>query len=256
MRFFAAAVVSALVAQARAQPVEETPPIDEAMQGALDDANAHRAWLAPTALTAPAGTWTIVSYEVAVAGLIFSVTDRLEVGAMTFLPISDELPTLAWGHVKLRVLDSGSVHGALRLDGVYVHEVTDASEDDEITHTIASAMAAVTLCVDVRCRSHLGAALGVAFTGTGDELPIGGAASAVVAMTDVVKLVFELDAGYIVNDPHDSPYGAFAWAGVRFTSRAAGVDLGVMRPLCDDCIEKRLKYGFPFVMATIRSVPD
>jgi hypothetical protein len=256
MRFFAALSLIGLVAQAHAQPAEA--PAKAPVVAGTDDAHAGHTWLAPTALTSPAGSWSISSVELLLIGGTYAITDRLEVGAMTFLPAGQfDGVALGWGHAKMRVVDAGNVHGALRLDGIYTYEGMDHYEDVARSEAIAAASAVVTVCIDDACRSHASASGGVVFAGASDdEVPFAGALSTVIAVSKRMKLVFELDAGYTANDPHATPYGVLAWAGVRLATPRLGIDLGVAKPICDNCVDDDFKLGIPFLAATYRSLPD
>ncbi len=63
--------------------VEQDPPgLD---RGTAEDPHGDRAVLLPTALTQPAGTVSISSYDLVFAGLTFGVTDRLQVSTTALL---------------------------------------------------------------------------------------------------------------------------------------------------------------------------
>src|SRR5213596_3632447 len=55
----------------------QPPPAEESHvdKGILEDANAGRSWISPTALTEPAGTWTFSDFELLLASLQYSPTD-------------------------------------------------------------------------------------------------------------------------------------------------------------------------------------
>lgn len=55
-------------------------------QGVLNDANAGRGWIAPTALAEPGGTWSISSYELFLISIGYAVSDQLSISATTIPP--------------------------------------------------------------------------------------------------------------------------------------------------------------------------
>jgi hypothetical protein len=213
--------------------------------GIRADAHANRAWAAPTALTPPAGTFAIVDYELVLGGIIFAPTDRIEVGLLTIPPIDGFL--FAWAHAKFRVLDINYFHAALRVDGLITNETEDPA---------GAASVAITMCIDPACHSHLGAMFVAARFD--EETGIGGALSSVFSISEHMKIMFELDAGYspTERDTFDKVEPLLVWYGLRLTSKKVGFDLGFAKPICDDCDDEDLDTGYPFLAFTYRFTRD
>src|SRR5688572_4326576 len=94
-------------------------------EGVLDDANAGHAFLTPTALTMPAGTWAFSDDELVFVGIAYAPSDRVEIGLKTLLPVIDEMPTFGFLTAKVQVIKAGSVRVALHGAGIYFDEYSD-----------------------------------------------------------------------------------------------------------------------------------
>ena len=193
------------------------PGID---QGIAEDASSGRGWVMPTALMAPAGTWTLSDYElIAVAGS-YAVTDRLALSIGTVLPVDSQ--RVAGASAKLQLFGSPRV----RIAAQSALAVSWTGDGDPIG--LASAGGAVTLCIDLACRSHLSGYLGAGLVHDKalSGLVIAGGSLA-LALGTHMKAVLELENG----TGYDLARGALGWYGLRFNARAFTFDLGLATPL-------------------------
>ncbi len=62
-------------------PVVPVEPVSNVDKGIVEDANAGRMWLSPTALTEPAGTWSFSDYDLLVVGLSYAATDTVSISS-------------------------------------------------------------------------------------------------------------------------------------------------------------------------------
>ena len=230
------------------QPVEPVSNIDK---GIVEDANAGRTWLAPTALTEPAGTWSFSDYELLLVGLSYAATDTLSFSANTLLPIVEDMPFWLLVNGKAQIVRSGNVRFALQ--GALIHARVEGEGA-----TAAILGGALTYCIDPECRSLLNAYVGAGFAHEDQSaVPLALSASLLYGINKHVKLMLEADTGYIAGGGIDAAADGFlAWYGVRFTSKIIGVDLGFMKPICDGCEDSGLVMGIPFVSFTYRSFKD
>jgi hypothetical protein len=229
-------------------PAAENPNVDA---GVVADANSGRAWLMPTALSAPKGTWSFSDFELFLVSASYAVTDQFSIGATTLVPISSDIPFWALFSAKMQVLRSGSLrvalHGAATL-------VTGGDTDG---FSAAEVGGAATLCLDTACHSHVSGFVGAGFalTEENNAVPIivGGALAARLGKR--VKFVAEVDTGLIagggINETAD---GFLLWYGLRFTSRNIGVDVGFMKPIIGDSDDDSFPIGFPIVSFTYRGL--
>lgn len=218
--------------------------------GVIEDANAGRAWLMPTALAAPKGTWSFSYYELFLVSASYAFTDQLSVSATTMIPIVDDLPFGELFNAKLQIRRAGN----LRVAAQGAVMVTD---DAGGSFSAGELGAAATYCIDTECRSHVSGFLGAAFSDADQSsVPFLVAGSLVAKLTKHVKLVFEADSGIIAGDINDTADGLLAWYGLRFTSRNIGFDLGfaklIISGTSDD--DDVFPIGLPFVSLTFRGL--
>lgn len=226
-------------------PVEPPSKVDK---GIIEDANAGRSWVMPTALTEPAGTWSFSDYELFLVSLGYAVTDELSISATTMLPIVEDMPFWLLVNAKYQVIHSGRVRGAIQGAITTVH-------DGDSSATAGVIGGALNLCLDDDCRSTIGGYVGAGFAHEDQSaVPLVFAGSLAYGINKHVKLLLEADTGYIAGGGIDEAANGFlGWYGVRFTSSIIGVDLGFMKPICDDC-DIGLPMGFPFLSFTYRSL--
>ena len=238
---------------ARAAPV--LPPPSTVDEGVLEDASSGRNWLTPTALTPPAGTFTISDFELFVLGASYSVTDQFQISGATLLPIVSDMPFVGILSAKLQVLRVGRVRAAGQLSAIYLR-TRDGSSDRQDSAVAFTGGGALTLCLDVGCNSYASGYLGAGFArDNNSSVPIGVSATVVGRVARHVKLMLELDTGGVVGQLDAAADGVLAWYGVRFTSPNIGVDLGFVKPVCGGgCEIKELPLGLPFVAVSYRAL--
>jgi hypothetical protein len=229
-------------------PVEPESTVDK---GIVDDANAGRSWVAPTALTEPAGTWSFSDYELFLATLHYSPSDQLSLSATTLLPVFGEMPFWLLVNAKYQVVKSGNVRAVLQ--GAVTHVRSDGQGA-----TAAVLGGALTYCMDSDCHSTLTGYVGAGFAHEEQSaVPLLLAGAAAFRLGKHIKLLLEADTGYIAGGGIDAAANGFlAWYGVRFTSGLIGVDLGFVKPICDGCESDELPMGFPVVSFTYRALKD
>ncbi|MDB4964247.1 MAG: hypothetical protein JWP01_4246 [Myxococcales bacterium] len=236
------------------QPMPEQPPapVSTVDRGVIEDANAGRSWVMPTALTEPAGTWSFSDYELFLVSLGYSVTDQLSLSATTLLPAFENMPFVLLLNAKYQVLKSGRVRGALQGALTTVREDGDGA-------TAGVVGGALTLCLDDDCHSHLSGYVGAGIAHEDQSaVPLLIAGSLAYRLGTHIKLLLEADSAYIAGgDINQGADGFLGWYGVRFTSSIIGVDLGFAKPICtgdSDCSIDELPMGIPFVSFTYRSL--
>lgn len=233
------------------QPPPPPPPAPTTVdQGTLEDANAGRNWLAPTALMDPKGTWSFSDFELFVVGASYAPTDTLSLSAATLIPITSDQPFVGLFSAKLQFLRAGRVrlaaHGALTV-------VSD--ENDGFNAAVLGG--AGTLCLDDLCRSHLTGYLAAGFADADQSaVPFVVSAAGVFRVSRRVKVVLEVDSAFIAGDINETADGFLAWYGVRFTSPSIGVDVGLAKPIVDGDDGDAFPLGFPFVSLTYRGLSE
>ncbi len=233
-------------------------PIDPAPastvdKGVIQDANAGRSFIMPTALVEPAGTWSFSDFELLMVSLSYSVSDQFSISGSTLLPLTTDFPFFGLLSGKYQVIKSGRVRGAVQ--GAVSHVRVDGNG---VTGAILGG--ALTLCLDDDCHSHATGYLGAGFAHENQTaVPMVFSGSLALRMVNHLKLLLEADSGFVVGDINDQVDGFLAWYGVRFTSPIIGVDLGFAKPICTgdtNCGIDELPMGIPFVSFTYRSLKD
>jgi hypothetical protein len=236
-----------------AQPPPVAPPEESKVdRGIVEDANAGRSWLAPTALTEPAGTWSFTDYELFLVSLGYAVTDQFSVSATTLLPVTSDFPFVLLVNGKYQLIHEGRVRLAAQGAVTYL-------SDSGTSASAAVLGGALTLCIDEDCRSYVNGYIGAGFAHEDQSaVPLLFSGSVAMAVNHHVKLVLEADTGYIAGGGIDEAANGFlGWYGVRFTSSIIGVDLGFLKPICTgdtDCSTGSLTMGIPFVSFAYRSL--
>jgi hypothetical protein len=232
--------------------VAPAPQASTVDPGVVADANSGRSWLSPTALSAPAGTWSFSDFELLMVSGGYSFTDQFSISATTLLPVAEEMPFFGILSAKYQVIRSGRLRGAAQLA---IFHLRDNDVDDSLT--VANLGGALTLCLDDGCHSHLTGYLGAGFADQDQQaVPFVASAAIALRMGRHVKAVFELDTAFVAGDINETADGFLGWYGVRFTSKMIGVDLGFAKPICDGCEDDGLVMGVPFVSFTYRSFKD
>lgn len=207
--------------RARAEPVAAESA------GIAPPSRTDSAWLAPTALTVPAGSITVALYEAVLARVTVGLTDRLQIWAGTSWTGLLGSPIWEVG-AKLRLVSAGRFHLALVAEhlGIRVNEWTG------LVLTGGGAVASV--CLDAACASV------VSVTGAAgwlyqdhDDSPnerVRGALvspSAVLAVSRYLKLVVESHV------PSSAPRDGLWAALLRLPLAGLTLDLGVLGTYAD-----------------------
>jgi hypothetical protein len=213
---------------------EDLPGLD---RGTAEDPHGDRGVLLPTALTQPAGTFSISSYDLFIAGLTFGITDRLQVSTTAVLtPFVGA--ALVVGNLKWQVLRHGSWRLSLNAGMSYDHvEPPEPSfgPDGQINPVEGGLTphlgAAVSYCLSDDCQSLLSAS--VQMLATPERWRFGQSnayfgASLVHRMTEHTKLVLEVTSvAGLYPDPGVAP-GAIPVMALRYFRERVAFDGGVM----------------------------
>lgn len=230
-------------------PPSPGPPSSTVDPGVIDDANAGRGWLSPTALTEPGGTWSVSDYELFLLSIGYAVNDRLSLSATTIPPLTTDFPLWLLFNAKLQVLKAGRVRAALQ-GAVTYFSANDSSDD---SFTAGDLGGALTLCLDDACHSNVSGFLGAGLArDTGNSAPFLAAGTLVARLGRYVKLVTEVDTAFIAGQVNDVANGALLWYGLRFTSSRIGVDLGFVRPI--GIADSSFVVGLPVVTFSYRNI--
>jgi hypothetical protein len=242
---------------------EATTTVD---RGTLEDANAGRVAIMPTALTPPKGTFSFEDKELFFVTASYAVTDQLVISGTTMVPITDEL---YWGMIsaKLQVVKQGNLRVAVQAGAVGVATKDTSTQFDSMGNVIGEMDttesgggfdlgAAMTYCFDTDCFSHVSAAAiaGLATHGN-SAVPVAFTGGLVARISPKVRLIAEADTAHVFGNIDEQADGFLGWYGVRFTSRQIGVDLALVKPFCSDCsTDGTFPAGFPFVTFSYRAL--
>ena len=205
----------------------------------------------PTALTAPAGTWSFTDYELLAVGVGYSPTDQLALSAVTLLPLTKDFPLVLFATAKYQLARAGRVRIAVQ--GALLH-VRDSSGDSSDSFTAGNLGAAATYCIDLECHSHVTGYLGAAFAyDNQSSVPFFGGVSLAYRVAGHVKLLVEADSGFVAGELSAAADGFLLSYGVRFTSKNIGVDLALVKPIYDGSGDDELLLGVPFISFTYRN---
>jgi hypothetical protein len=236
---------------------EATTTVD---RGTLEDANAGRVAIMPTALTPPKGTFAFEDKELFFITASYAVTDQLVISGTTMVPITSEL---YWGLIsaKLQVVKQGTLRVAVQAGaaGAATKDTTFDSMGNEMTSTVSGGGfdlgGVATYCFDSDCFSHVSAAAiaGLATHGN-SAVPVAFTGGLVARIASKVRLIVEADTAHMFGNIDEQADGFLGWYGVRFTSRQIGVDLALVKPFCSDCSSDTFPAGFPFVTFSYRAL--
>lgn len=224
----AAVATSALLAAiahagtALAQPGLAPPsatPAAAIEHGTDTDVSADRGFAAPTGLTQPDGTVGLAALQIGpVTSLLatIGVDHDLQLQG-SYVSIMSEDEYMLGAMAKYRVHRGERSHVAVQV-GFWS---LDDGYDDSLV--IVHGGVAATRCLDAGCRSLISGFAGSARAIDEEGQPLLLSGLAILALTDHIKLVGEVDLGFVDDDD-----GALVWGGARFTGRSFGVDLGVL----------------------------
>jgi hypothetical protein len=217
--------------------------------GVLEDANSGRTWASPTALMAPAGSWTFNDYELFLVGGSYALSDSFQLALSTLVPITSDQPLFLILTGKARILAAGALHIAAHGTVVYVG-------DDAESFTIGTVGGVITHCLDADCHSHFNGYAAAGFSKESDTsaVPFVLSGAFVGRVNRRIKLVFEADSGFVLGEINEAANGFLGWYGLRFTSRHIGVDVGLVRPFGEGVDMEVFPLGFPWLNFTYREL--
>jgi hypothetical protein len=238
------------------QPMPTTTPPPTTELGTLEDANAGRVAIMPTALMPPAGTWAFEDWELFLISASYSPSDNLIITGTTMIPVTSNF---YWGFIsaKLKVLRQGNLHVAVQggVAGVFDNSVSSGGTSDSAGGFDLGGTA--TYCIDPACYSHLDGAVVAGFARQNNtSVPVGFMGGLVARLGKRVRLIIEADTAHLFGNISGQANGFLGWYGVRFTSRQIGVDLALVKPFCSggSCDSSTFPLGFPFVTFSYRGL--
>ncbi len=248
------------------QPPEDHPGAD---RGVVEDAASSSSFLAPTALTAPKGTWWFSDVDLFLITAGYAITNEFQVSATTLIPVTSDVP--AWGlfNGKLQVLKQGHLRLAAQAALTFIRDSSTTTTFDSMGNPTGSTSThntffagdvggAGTYCFDDGCGSHASLFAGVGFAeGSSAAAPLFLGASIAAKLNRHVKFIGEVDTGYVLGHFESTSNAFLVWYGARFTSRNIGVDFGFVKPFFDgESTGNALPLGFPYLGFTYRSIDD
>lgn len=193
------------------------------------------AFLAPTALTEPAGTLSasaggfattrLDSAVLSHVSLSYAATDQISISGTFVLPGQLDGLTIGAVSAKAQLFRAGRVRVALQGNLLFATGSGDTSG--------AGLVGGVgTLCLDDACNSYASgyAALGL-YKSSDTGLPVVLSGSAVVQLVPHLKLIAELATGFSTSEVGGVGNGAVLFYGLRATHPNVGVDVGAATTL-------------------------
>ena len=243
MKILTATILSLFPLLATASPLEDR---------ASADASASRGILIPTAETIGAGKLTVTDFEILFVNATYGVTDDLQLGVTTILPLFADMPTFGIfsGKAKLQETESFQVSvqpsiSVMGTDGAYggtlgVQALADFVLDDEGKWVLTLSENNMFAWGDGEFISD-----GFAFT-------IG--ASVQGQISTKIKLIAEVfTPGVVPFEGNAELFGEAAGFGygVRFFGEGLSGDITFLRPL-DPSLAGDLRLGLPLLSITSR----
>jgi len=244
MAWTSIAVAQPGMAQEQPPPPPTTVSADSSQSsadlGIVNDVNAERGWLFPTALTQPKGTWTVSNYEILGFGLTYGVTDAIQFSVNTII-VPDEDTTPNWITAKAQILRSGRFRLA-------VHGATIFAKHNDSVGLLGLAG---TMCIDTNCDSNVSGYAGRVFASEidDDEKLVVMGITYTQKLSKGVKAVVELDE-FREQRSYSSDEMSLLWYGLRFTNKKVGLDIGLMKPLGE--ADDEFPIGLPWINFTFR----
>ncbi|MBL4632800.1 MAG: hypothetical protein JKY56_02955, partial [Kofleriaceae bacterium] len=211
-------------------------------------------WLSPTALLAPAGTWTFEDNELFFVGGSYSFTDQFTMSMHTLIPLGDEIasPYILTG--KYGLIDQGQLRFAL------TGNVFGVFGDNNDNFFSAGFGGVASYCLDVKCHSLINGYIGAlalinSESGSNASIPIVFSAGLAQKLSNRVKLILEVDGGAVVGEYDAVGDGFLAWYGLRFGNDFIGVNVGFAKLIIDEEDGGALPLGLPWVSFVYRALP-
>ncbi len=247
------------VAAPAAEPLR--PGLDP---GQVEDPNIDRTLLMPTAQTQPKGSFSFNDYELLLVGVTYGVTDDFQIGAMTLVPITDDMPAYLNASAKYRFVKAGPLRLAAQVGINYMSadffdegddfDNGEGSDDDSLSMFSGGLIASI--CLDAGCHSLASASVTSA---TGFENDARGTAlvfdaSLAARVSPHAKLLLEVTSAgaFDGNDSLEVADGALLSYGVRFYSKEIAGDIGFIKPIGEDIDSDDFLLGIPFINFTYR----
>ncbi|MDB4958488.1 MAG: hypothetical protein JWO36_6057 [Myxococcales bacterium] len=241
-----------------APPVAPEPPASTADQGVIEDANSPGAFLFPSALSEPAGTFTaslgfgsdtdFKHPELTHIGVSYSPTNEVTLSGSLVAPTVSDLH-IGLLSAKIQAARSGRMRVAL--DGTLVI-VSSRSSSDEA----GLVGGVVSYCFDDGCNSYASGYLGIGIEhSSSSAVPFLVSGSVVAQLAPHFKLVGEVVTGFQAGgDASGAGSSQFiGFYGARITQKNLGVNLGFIKPFGDNIGVDGL--GAFFATATARVLP-
>lgn len=204
--------------------------------GTTDDPHGDRSVLLPTALTQPAGTVSISSYDLFFAGLTFGITDHLQVSTTALLtPFMGA--TVVVGNAKWQLVRHGAFRLAVNGGVSYARVENDAhfhgvEGEPSYEHRLTPHLGvAASYCLTDDCQSLVSASVQI-LTGAERWRPVQSSsyfgASLIHRLSEHTKLVFEVTS---FAELHPNPAAgnmALPTLALRYFNHRVALDGGLM----------------------------
>jgi len=214
------------------------------------DAGADRAILYSTAETHPKGTFYFSDYEIVFLQIGYAVTDSLQISLTGVPPLVKDQPYFFDLTAKVNLLRSDFFRAAFMVAG----DAVVLPKDSKPSSIFGLRLGAIgQICFEATCRTSLVLNVGTLLNDKSNEVvPLYMAASAIVRLTDLVKIMVEPNYAVAVGGGKvEGPTGFLLNYGVRLSGRQFAFDLGFIKPFGADSDEFIL--GFPLLTFTYRT---
>ena len=221
-----------------APPIAAAPRASTVDQGVVDDATSPGAFLFPSALSEPAGTFTaslgfgadtsFKTTELTHLGVSYSPTSEVTLSGTLLIPTETDIH-VGMLSAKAQILRSGRVRGALF--GTLL--IASSGGNTEQAGLVGGA---VSYCIDEACNSYASGDLGLGLEHSSSSgAPILVSGSVVAQVAPHVKLAAEVVTGFTVgSDVSGAGSSQFvAFYGARFTEKNLGLNVGFIKPFGD-----------------------
>jgi hypothetical protein len=204
--------------------------------GTTEDPHGDRAVLLPTALTQPAGTVSISSYDLFFAGLTFGLTDHLQLSTTALLtPFLGS--TVVVGNVKWQLVRHGAFRLSLNGGMSYARIESDESVHGpdgqaRFAHRLLPHLgAAASYCLTDDCQSLVSASVQF-LTGSDRWQPVQSTsyfgASLIHRLSEHTKLVAEVTSAAELHPNPTAAGGALSTLALRYFNHHVALDGGIM----------------------------
>jgi hypothetical protein len=237
--------------------VLKAAPASPAARGAASDPNIDRGFLAPTAMTQPAGSVTYNNYELLLHGVTYGITDRVQASVTVLSPIVRDMPFVGFAAVKGRIVATDRFHLALQGSAGVGHFFGD-SADGTLYSVGAGGFASYCLrddCSSLASASATYQLISASGASSGPVHTIVYGGSIVHRVARNIKLLGEVTSAAGRGETDSSLQnldGVLAGYGVRFHNANLAADVGFLKPISTGADDGGFLMGLPFASVSYR----